>query len=144
VALNTLRRPTQWEQPLATAILGLLGTVLAILGILNHVVGFLDVVGDVIIPFTFIMLVDWIWVQRRRTPVDAFFTRPRTSRGWWSWPAVIAFAIGLVISIWGGNWLPGLFTTVLPLPVVGGVISALIYGFWAVPRPQLTPSGAES
>ncbi|MCY0879627.1 MAG: cytosine permease [Firmicutes bacterium] len=139
VALNTLRRPTQWEQPLATAILGLLGTVLAILGILNHVEGFLNVVGDVIIPFTFIMLVDWIWVQRRRTPVDAFFAKPRTSRGWWSWPAVIAFGVGLVVSIWGGDWLPGLFTTVLPLPVVGGLISALIYGAWAVPRPELTP-----
>ncbi|NMP22791.1 purine-cytosine permease family protein [Sulfobacillus harzensis] len=134
VALNTLRKPSRWEQPIATIILGVLGTVLAILGILNHVQGFLDVIGDVIIPFTFIMLVDWVWVQKKRTPAGEFFERPTTTRGWWSWSAVITFAIGVVISIWGGNWLPGLFTTVLPLPVVGGLISAILYALWAVPR----------
>ncbi len=134
VALNTFRRPSQWEQPIATIAMGVLGTVLAILGILNHVAGFLDVIGDVIIPFTFIMLVDWLWVQRRQTPVAAFFAQPRTGHDWWSWPAVIAFAAGLIVCIWGGDWLPGLFTTVLPLPVIGGLFSALIYAGWAIPR----------
>ncbi len=134
VALNTVHRPTKWEEPIATIILGILGTVLAILGILNHVSGFLDVIGDVIIPFTFVMLVDWVWVQRKRTPASAFFERPQTPRAWWSWSAVIAFAVGVVISIWGGAWLPGLFTTVLPLPVVGGLIASLIYAGWAIPR----------
>lgn len=134
VALNTLRKPTRWEQPLATVILGVLGTVLAILGILNHVQGFLDVIGDVIIPFTFIMLVDWVWVQRRRTPTEAFYEPPKTSKGWWSWSAIITFAIGVVISVWGGDWLPGLFTTVLPLPVVGGVVAAILFALWEVPQ----------
>ena len=133
VALNTFRRPSKWEQPIATIAMGVLGTILAILGILNHVAGFLDVIGDVIIPFTFIMLVDWIWIQRRQTPAAAFFARPNTMRDWWSWPAVVAFAIGLFISIWGGGWLPVLFTTVLPLPVVGGLVSALIFALWVIP-----------
>ena len=134
VAINTFRRQAKWGQPIATIILGVLGTVLAILGILNHVVGFLDVIGDVIIPFTFIMIVDWVWVQRKRTLPGAFFEHPRTPRDWWRWSAVIAFGFGLVISIWGGNWLAGLFTTVLPLPVVGGLVSALIYAGWEIPR----------
>ncbi|MCL5971228.1 MAG: cytosine permease [Firmicutes bacterium] len=134
VAINTFRRQTKWEQPIATIILGVLGTVLAILGILNHVMGFLDVIGDVIIPFTFIMLVDWVWVQRKKTAAAAFFEHPRTPRDWWRWSAVIAFGVGLVISIWGADWLPGLFTTVLPLPVVGGLVSGLIYAGWEIPR----------
>ncbi|PSR23917.1 MAG: thiamine permease [Sulfobacillus acidophilus] len=134
VALNTVHRPTKWEQPIATIILGILGTVLAILGILNHVSGFLDVIGDVIIPFTFVMLVDWVWVQRKRTPASAFFEHPKTARAWWSWSAIVSFAVGVVISVWGSTWLPGLFTTVLPLPVVGGLIAAIIYAGWAIPR----------
>ena len=134
VALNTFRRPSKWEQPIATIAMGVLGTVLAILGILNHIAGFLDVIGDVIIPFTFIMLVDWVWVQRRKTAATAFFEQPRTGRDWWSWPAVLAFFVGLIINIWGGQWLPGLFTAVLPLPVIGGLVSALIYAVWAISR----------
>ncbi len=138
VALNTFRRPTRWEQPIATLVLGFLSTVLAILGILNHVQGFLDAIGDVIIPFTFVMVVDWVWVQRRRTPASAFFEAPTTPQGWWNWPALIAFLIGLGLSIWGGGWFPGLFATVLPLPVVTGLVSAVIYGLWQVPRSKST------
>ncbi len=144
VALNTLRRPSKWEQPIATMAMGVLGTVLAILGILNHVAGFLDVIGDVIIPFTFIMLVDWIWVQRRQTPAADFFAQPHTAHDWWNWPAIVAFAFGLIISIWGGEWLPSLFTTVLPLPVVGGLISAVIYAVWAIPRALSKGLGPQS
>ena len=33
--------------------------------------------GDIIIPFTFVMLVDWLYVQRRRTPAAVFFQHPR-------------------------------------------------------------------
>lgn len=134
VALNTFRRPTKWEQPVATLVLGFLSTILAIVGILNHVQGFLNVIGDVIIPFTFIMLADWVWVQRQRTPAAAFYEPPKTAHEWWSWSAMVSFAIGVIISIWGGRWFPYLFNTVLPLPVVGGLVAAIIYVFWQVPR----------
>lgn len=132
VAINTFGNPRRWQQPVATVLLGIAGTVLAIMSILDHVVGFLDVIGDVIIPFTFIMLVDWVWVQRKKTPVSAFFEKPTTSWGWWNWSAVIAFVIGLLISVDGATWLPWLFSTVLPVPVVGGVVSALLYAAWKV------------
>lgn len=144
VALNTFRKPTRWEQPVATLILGFLSTILAILGILNHVSGFLDVIGDVIIPFTFVMLVDWVWVQRRATPAHAFFDPPRLARDWWNWPAVVSFVIGLIISIFGAQWLPGLFTTVLPLPVVGGIVSAIIYAVWKIPGRSHAPATVRS
>lgn len=136
VALNTLRKSTRWEQPVATIILGVLSTILAVLGILNHVSGFLDAIGDVIVPFTFIMLVDWLWVQRRKTPADAFFAHPETSRDWVNWASIIAFAAGLAFCLWGADLAPGAFATVLPLPVVGGLVSAVIYALWRVRAPH--------
>lgn len=143
VALNTLRRPSHWEQPIATLILGFLSTVLAVMGILNHVAGFLDGIGDVIVPFTFVMLVDWLWVQKRQTPAQAFFDRPKTVHGWWNVPALVTFAVGVVLSIWGSDVLPHLFTMILPLPVVAGIVSALLYALWAV-KPQASLAKAES
>lgn len=137
VAMNTFRRPTKWEQPIATIVLGGLGTVLAVLGILNKVTGFLDIIGDVIIPFTFIMLVDWIWVQRKKTPAADFFEKPQSFRDQWRWSGIMAFAVGLIVSIWGGGWFPTLFATVLPLPVVGGLIAALVYAVWEIPAKRL-------
>lgn len=136
VALNTLRKSTRWEQPVATIILGVLSTILAVLGILNHVSGFLDAIGDVIVPFTFIMLVDWLWVQRRKTPANAFFTHPETPRDWVNWASIIAFAAGLAFCLWGADLAPGAFATVLPLPVVGGLVSAVIYALWRVRAPD--------
>lgn len=140
VALNTLHKPMRWEQPVATLILGLLSTVLAILGILNHVSGFLDIIGDVIIPFTFVMLVDWGWVRRRATPVEEFYESPRTARDWWNWASGISFALGLLISLFGAQWFPTLFTMVLPLPVVGGVVSGIVYALWKIPRHASDPT----
>ncbi|AUW93817.1 hypothetical protein BXT84_07575 [Sulfobacillus thermotolerans] len=139
VALNTLRKSTRWEQPVATIILGILSTVLAVLGILNHVSNFLDAIGDVIVPFTFIMLVDWLWVQRRRTPAEAFFTHPEKPEDWMNWPSIVAFAAGLAFSLWGARLAPDLFATVLPLPVVGGLVSAVIYALWRVRPSRVNP-----
>jgi purine-cytosine permease-like protein len=62
VAMNTLLRPRRWEQPAGTLVLGILSTLLAVAGILSHIQSFLNSIGDVLFPFTFIMLVDWIWV----------------------------------------------------------------------------------
>lgn len=143
VALNTFRKPSKWEQPIATIVLGFFSTVLAILGILNHVQGFLDVIGDVIIPFTFIMIVDWVWVQKKKTPASAFFERPRTPREWWTWPSIVSFVVGLVISIWGGDWFPHLFSAVLPLPVVGGLVGSIVFVIWELPRINSLPKTIE-
>lgn len=141
VALNNIRKPTKWEQPVATAILGVLGTVLAIAGILDHVQTLIGDAGDIIIPFTFVMLVDWLYVQRRRTPASAFFEQPRRLRERVVPSAIVAVAVGFVFGFWGDQFMPGFFYNTLPLPVVAGLISAIIYGaaaaFW--PPPQAAP-----
>jgi purine-cytosine permease-like protein len=66
--------PRPGPQPLATTGPGVLGAVLAIAGILDHLQTLITDAGDIIIPFTFVMLVDWLSVQRRRTPAAAFLT----------------------------------------------------------------------
>jgi len=128
VVLNNVHKPMRWEQPLATIILGVGGTLLAIAGILSHVSTLLGDAGDVVIPFTFVMLVDWIYVQKRRTAATAFFSPPRTRADRIVPAAIIAVVAGFIIGYWGSHFLPGVFYNTLPLPVVGGVVAAALYG----------------
>ena len=138
VALNNIHKPTRWEQPVATVCLGVLGTVLAIAGILDHVQTLISDAGDIIIPFTFVMLVDWLYVQRRRTPAAAFFQEPRNLADRVVPSAIVAVAIGFVFGFWGDRFLPSVFYNTLPLPVVAAVIAAILYAAAATiwPPPQ--------
>ncbi len=135
VATNTLLPPRRWEQPVGTLVLGILSTLLAVAGILGHIQSFLNSIGDALFPFTFIMLVDWIWVQRRQTPAEAFFRHPRTLADWISLPAAVAFAIGLAFSIWFHEVAPAWFNDQVPIPFVGALLSAAVYAALAVWRP---------
>jgi purine-cytosine permease-like protein len=136
-ALSSYHEPRRWEQPLATVLLGVVGTLLAIVGILSHVQTLLSDAGDLAIPFTFVMIVDWIGVQRKRTTADAFFVPPRSFRDRVVPSAVIAVSIGFVVGFWGEDFLPGFFYNVLPLPVVAGLVAAIIYAGAAL-RPEHT------
>ena len=128
VVLNNVHKRTRWEQPLATVILGIGGILLAVAGIVQHVSTLLNDAGDLIIPFTFVMLMDWIYVQRRRTAAEAFFERPQGRAGRIVPSAIAAVIVGFLISYWGDHFLPGFFYNTLPLPVVGGVVAAVLYG----------------
>lgn len=143
VALNTFRQPRRWEQPVATVVLGLVATLLAVAGILNHVSNFLAGIGDVVFPFTFIMLADWIFVQRRSTPAEAFFERPASALEWFSWPGAVAFLLGFALSDLGDRFLPGFFYNVLPLPVFASLVAAAVYLLLALPlkRRRERPAG---
>lgn len=144
VALNNVHKPRRLEQPIATIGLGVLGTILAIAGILDHVQTLISDAGDIIIPFTFVMLVDWLFVQRRSTPAGAFFTSPRNLADRLVPSSIIAVAIGFVVGFWGDKFLPGFFYNTLPLPVVAALIAAILY--WAAaaiwPPPQTLRPGA--
>lgn len=137
-ALNTVRKPRKWEQPVATVILGVLSTLLSIYGILDKIQGFLYIIGDVLLPFTFIMIVDWVWIQRKRTPVSAFFSKPNTFTQWFSVPAFVGFVVGFVLNFWGQHFLPVFFYNILPLPVVGSLLAALV--FWLLALSMRLPA----
>jgi hypothetical protein len=83
------------------------------------------------------MLVDWLYVQRRRTPAAAFFVPPRRLHERVVFSAIAAVAVGFVLGFWGDEFLPGVFYNTLPLPVVAGVVAASLYGlaatFWRPP-----------
>jgi purine-cytosine permease-like protein len=138
VVLNNVHRKMRWEQPIATVILGVGGTALAIAGILSHVSTLLNDAGDVIIPFTFVMLVDWLYVQKRRTKAAAFFVPPTDLRSRFVPSAIAAVGIGFALAFWGSDFLPGFFYNILPLPVVAATVSALLYGLCARIWPQPT------
>lgn len=152
VAMNSVLRPYRWEQPVGTFVLGIASTLLAVAGILTHIQSFLNSIGDVIFPFTFIMLVDWIWVQRRRTPVETFFEKPRTLAQWIDPPAAAAFLVGLVFNIWIHKIAPAGFNHQVPIPFVGALISAALYAVLALRSPpprtddpsSASPSGEAS
>jgi hypothetical protein len=59
---------------------------------------------------------DWIWVQKRQIPPEAFFA---PLLGW-----------GGFFCLWGYKLAPGLFVAVLPLPVAGGLLAAIVYLLW--------------
>jgi uncharacterized membrane protein YeaQ/YmgE (transglycosylase-associated protein family) len=84
------------------------------------------------------MLVDWIYVQKRRTPADAFFVHPAGFESRFALSAIGAVVIGFVLAFWGNDFLPSFFYNTLPLAVVAAVVSAVIYGvaatIWPVPR----------
>lgn len=89
-----------------------------------------------IFPFTFIMLVDWIMVQRRSTPAEEFFERPRTLAQWINAPAVLAFFIGLAFNLWIHLVLPAGLVHQVPIPYVGALISAGLYALVASRSPH--------
>ena len=93
-------------------------------------------IGDVIFPFTLIMLVDWIMVQRRSTPAEEFFERPRTLAQWINPPAVIAFFLGLAFNLWIRLVLPAGLVHQVPIPYVGALISAGLYALLARRSPH--------
>jgi purine-cytosine permease-like protein len=136
VAMNSFLRPRQWEQPVATFLLGIASTLLAVAGILTHIQSFLNGIGDVIFPFTFIMLVDWILVQRRATPAEAFFERPRTGWDWIDPLAGAAFFIGLAFNLWIHHLLPAGLNHQVPIPFVGALLSAALYAAVAQISPR--------
>jgi purine-cytosine permease-like protein len=143
---NSVSKARRWEQPVATIVFGVLGTVLALAGILNHAETFVTDVGDVVAPFTFILAVDWLWALRDKTNVATYFARPTTLAGHWRWTAMICAGIGFAISYWGNDFLPGFAYNDLPLPVVGGVVAAALYAltltFAKPPLPVVGGTGA--
>ncbi len=139
VAMNSFLRPRRWEQPVGTFLLGIASTLLAVAGILTHIQSFLNGIGDVIFPFTFIMLVDWIMVQRRSVPAEAFFERPSTPAQWIDPPAAIAFFVGLAFNLWIHLVLPAGLIHQLPIPYVGALIAAALYALLAVKSPHRVP-----
>jgi purine-cytosine permease-like protein len=133
VALNSVRKPRRWEQPAATIVLGVLGTLLAQLGILSHAETFITDVGDILGPFAFVMLVDWLWGRMRdkRDP-GTYFRTPLGFSQHWKIGAIVSFFVGFVFSFWGTSIFPAGFYGNFPLALFGSLVSAVLYAIYVL------------
>ncbi|MQY18532.1 purine-cytosine permease family protein [Nocardia macrotermitis] len=127
VSLNTIRTPRNWEQPIATITLGILGVLLAQAGILSHAETFVTDAGELLGPFTFVLIVDWLWGLRDKHDIDSYFRPARTTAERWHLPALCCFLAGFVISFYGTHFLPAAFYHAVPLSLAGSLVAALSY-----------------
>ncbi|MGW4720785.1 hypothetical protein [Nocardia sp. NPDC004260] len=125
VSLNTVRTPRTWEQPVATVVLGVL---LAQAGILAHAEAFVTGVGELLGPFTFVMIVDWLWGLTDKRDIDSYFRPAGGFADRWRIPALSCFLAGFVVSFWGKHFLPPGFYHTVSLSLVGSLVAGLAYG----------------
>ncbi|EQD71349.1 purine-cytosine permease related protein, partial [mine drainage metagenome] len=55
----TDKKPHRMLQPTTVIVLGVFSTLLAMFGILGYIKGFLSMLGALLFPFTFILIIDW-------------------------------------------------------------------------------------
>jgi len=116
-------------QPSVVVILGVFATILAIVGILAVIEGFLTLLGSLLFPFSFILVVDWFHGRYYADPVAAFYKRATCLREWFSWPAPWAIAM-LVVGVALGqseNVLPQSVVHFLPWQVCSALIVTIVY-----------------
>jgi purine-cytosine permease-like protein len=116
-------------QPSLVIVLGIFSTVLAILGILGYIEGFLSLLGSLLFPFSFILVVDWFHGRYYAEPVSLFYRRPTRPADWFSWPAPWAIAM-LIAGVALGEserLVPGALTHFIPWQVCSALIVTLLY-----------------
>jgi purine-cytosine permease-like protein len=116
----------KWAQPISTIVLGVFGIILAIAGILSHIETFLNLVADLLFPYTFILIVDWYLNLRKTAKLRDFYTIPKTFSGNFNFNAVFATVVGILINFLGLGMLNPIFNY-FPQQVFGSLIAALIY-----------------
>lgn len=101
------------KRPMATMVLGVIGTVLATVGIANHFEGFLYLLGDTFMPIVSIFLVNY-WVFARGNQENY-----RVYSGW-RWSALV-------------SWVLGFAATRLPFGIsfVNGMVVAFVL-YWVL------------
>lgn len=116
-------------QPTLVIVLGIFSTVLAILGILNFIQGFLSLLGSLLFPFTFILVVDWFHGRHYAQPVALFYRRAASAAEWFAWPAPWAIAMLIVGVLLGQSWqwLPGFVGHIVPWQVCSALIVTIVY-----------------
>ena len=116
-------------QPVTVIVLGVLSTVLALFGILGFIKGFLSLLGSLLFPFTFILIIDWFHGRYYEDAISTFYERARTLSGLVSWPAPWATAM-LIAGIALGqspHVLPSLLGRFVPWQVCSALLVAGIY-----------------
>ncbi len=123
------RKPHRMLQPSTVIVLGVFSTLLAIAGILGFLQGFLGILGSLLFPFTFILVVDWFHGRYYRDAISSFYRPARGLAQLLAWPAPWAIAM-LILGVLLGeseHLLPGVVGHYLPWQVCAALIVTLIY-----------------
>lgn len=130
LAVNTAEEKShRMLQPSLVIILGFFSTVLAILGILGYIEGFLSLLGSLLFPFSFILIVDWFHGRYYAEPVSLFYGKPMSPGAWFSWPAPWATAM-LIVGVALGEserLVPKLVTHFIPWQVCSALIVTIVF-----------------
>ncbi|HET9105586.1 MAG TPA: cytosine permease [Steroidobacteraceae bacterium] len=116
-------------QPSLVLILGIFSTVLAVFGILDFIQGFLSLLGSLLFPFTFILVVDWFHGRYYADSVSVFYRKPARFAEWFSWPAPWAIAMLIVGVVLGDSerLVPKGLVHVVPWQVCSALLVTLVY-----------------
>jgi purine-cytosine permease-like protein len=116
-------------QPALVIVLGIFSTVLAILGILGYIEGFLSLLGSLLFPFSFILVVDWFHGRYYAQALTLFYRKPTRLAEWISWPApwAIMMLIAGVILGQSERLLPAWVVHFLPWQVCSALLVTGVY-----------------
>jgi purine-cytosine permease-like protein len=123
------RKPHRMLQPLVVVVLGVFATILAIAGILAVIEGFLTLLGSLLFPFSFILVVDWFHGRYYADSVTSFYKRATSFPDWFSWPAPWAITM-LIVGVALGqleDLLPQAEVHFIPWQVCSALIVTIIY-----------------
>jgi len=99
------------RQPIVSAVMGVIGTILAMTGILSRITDFLNVVGSLVVPFSFVVFIDLFVLKNREEP-----------RGHWALVPLLSVFAGSAAALASSN-----ARFLLPSWLVGGIVSGIIY-----------------
>ena len=116
-------------QPSLVIVLGVFSTLLAMVGILTYIQGFLSLLGSLLFPFTFILVLDWFYGRYYRDAVSSFYRRAEGLADLLAWPAPWAITAMLIGTVLGesGRALPPAVGHLLPWQVCSALLATGIY-----------------
>ncbi len=127
--INVAGKPHRFMQPAIVILLGVFATLLAIAGILNLIEGFLSMLGSLLFPFSFILVIDWFHGKHYNDAISLFYQRAHTLTDYFLWPAPWALGVlifGIILAQLGVLITPALIH-ILPWQVCSALMTAVIY-----------------
>ena len=127
--INVVGKPHRFMQPAIVVLLGVFSALLAIAGILEFIEGFLSMLGSLLFPFSFILVIDWYHGKYYSDAVSLFYQRVYiwTDYFLWSAPWAISMLIsGLVLAQLGFLMAPAIIH-LIPWQICSAAITGGIY-----------------
>jgi len=127
--INVTGKPHRFMQPAIVVLLGVFSTLLAVAGILEFIEGFLSILGSLLFPFSFILVIDWYHGKYYSDAVSLFYLRVHIWTDYFLWPAPWAISMlifGVVLAQLGFLMGPEIIH-LIPWQICSAAITGGIY-----------------